>query len=162
MSEVKTRFNAPIPGQSLTGKLGTKSWEAPPQYTGIEEALDALWTTMSSPKEGFKITKMLEADIPVEMITNTILTAGFAKGKWNPDMILLMKPTVMKQIAAIGLANGLDDFEIKLPRNDMGDFMDDLEAMKSKRGIKEQVAGIEEPREMLGGAMAVGMEEEEE
>ena len=37
------RFDAPIPGQSLTDEPGNYPWEHPPQFASVEEATDFVY-----------------------------------------------------------------------------------------------------------------------
>jgi hypothetical protein len=90
---MRTRFSKPIPGQSLTATPGNSPWEKPPQFTNVDKAMDFLIDKMLNPKQVAKLNVLLERKVPLEILVQTILFAGFTEGKWTYDMmVLLAKP----------------------------------------------------------------------
>lgn len=101
-------FDAPIPGQSLTSEPGAMPYEKPPQFVKPEEAIEWMFDRMTTPKMAIKILALLESGASVEEVTRTLLFAGFAEGKWTPDVMLLISKPVMGMIFALGKRAGLD------------------------------------------------------
>ena len=83
------RFDAPIPGQSLTDEPGNYPWEHPPQYTDVIEASEFVWDRLHRPAFTEQVLAMLDAGIPVEALGRIIIFNGFMEGKWNPDLAFL-------------------------------------------------------------------------
>lgn len=93
--------NAPIPGESLTGKLGSANWENPPQFSTPEEALEYIWQKITKPKNVAKMSIVLETGVPVEAMARTIVFNGFVDGRWTPDVGLLIAPIVFNMVYVI-------------------------------------------------------------
>jgi len=91
----------PIPGSSLTNSPDNPyPWEQAPKYIELQPAIDALFLELSEPEAFHSIMDLIRNDVPVGDIAQVILTDGFQKGMWNPDlMLLLMEPTMYMIIA---------------------------------------------------------------
>lgn len=102
-------FERPIPGQSLTNAPEDKyPWEQPPVYTSVKEAREKIFLDMLEPQRIKGIQSLMMNKVPVNTIAEVILTEGFRKGKFNPDMMLnLLEPT-MYMIMAIGEKSGIE------------------------------------------------------
>lgn len=102
-------FERPIPGQSLTNAPEDKyPWEQPPVYTSVKEAREKIFLDMLEPQRLKGIQNLMMNKISVNTIAEVILTEGFRKGKFNPDMMLnLLEPT-MYMIMAIGEKSGIE------------------------------------------------------
>ena len=87
MSALENPFDAPIPGQSLTDTPGNYSWEHPPQFSKVDDA----------------VITLLGNNVPVEALVRMVLFGGFSEGKWSPDVAILLAEIVLKQIMAIGV-----------------------------------------------------------
>lgn len=101
------RFQAAIPGQSLTDTPGNMPWEHPPQYTDPKDALEFVYNQCMAPSNLKNILVMLKSDVPCEAIMRTILYTGFSQGKWTPDLIVLMAKPVLQLLVAIGKRAGI-------------------------------------------------------
>ena len=101
---LENRFDAPIPGQSLTDTPGNASWEHPPQFVKVDEAAEYIWDRLHDDKLLEQVIAMLKEGIPVEALARMVLFGGFAEGKWTPDLAILLAEIVFKQIIAIGMA----------------------------------------------------------
>ena len=101
---LQNRFDAPIPGESLTDTPGNAKWEHPPQFVKVEDASEYIWDRLHDEKLLEQVIAMLRDGIPVEALARMILFGGFAEGKWLPDLAVLLAEIVFKQIIAIGMA----------------------------------------------------------
>jgi hypothetical protein len=110
------KFNpatAAIPGQSLTGELGSKPWEKPAQFNDLDSAMDAVLPRLLDPDTGTKLMDLLEKDVSITSLVDTLLTSGFMEGKWTPDLAVLMAAPIyetlkeMAEIAGIKYRTGL-------------------------------------------------------
>jgi len=88
------RFDAPIPGQSLTDEPGNYPWEHPPQRASVEEALDEIYESMMEEQNMKRMFTLLRMGIPVEALVKVITFSGFIEGKYTVDVAKLLEPIV--------------------------------------------------------------------
>ena len=88
------RFDAPIPGQSLTDEPGNYPWEHPPQRASVEEALDDIYESLMQEQNMKRMFTLLRMGIPVEALVKIITFAGFLEGKYTVDVAKLLEPMV--------------------------------------------------------------------
>jgi len=88
------RFDAPIPGQSLTDEPGNYPWEHPPQRATVEEALDEIYESMMEEQNMKRMFTLLRMGIPVEALVKVITFSGFLEGKYTVDVAKLLEPMV--------------------------------------------------------------------
>ena len=88
------RFDAPIPGQSLTDEPGNYPWEHPPQRASVEEALDEIYESLMQEENMKRMFTLLRMGIPVEALVKIITFAGFLEGKYTVDVAKLLEPMV--------------------------------------------------------------------
>lgn len=109
-------FNAAIPGQSLTDSPGNAAWEHPPQFTNVRKALNYMYGQLLTKPHTAKLLTLLEQGVPAEAITKTVLFAGFAGGKWTPDLALLMARPTLAMVVALGKAADIKNMKIGLKK----------------------------------------------
>ncbi len=106
--KVPSRFSAPVPGESLTSAPRNMAFEHPPQFTDLEEATEFVWDQLNKRDNTLALLAMLDKQIPVDGLVNTILSSGFATGKWSPDLAILMTRPVVAMVMAIGKSADID------------------------------------------------------
>jgi hypothetical protein len=106
-AEFLTSGQAPIAGQSLTNDPESPlPFEKAPKFADVHEAAEFLWTKLIDEQTYVTMMRGLADGVPVMEVVQLILTQGFDKGLWNPDMMLmLIEPTAYMIIA---LAERLD------------------------------------------------------
>jgi len=132
-------FEGPVAGQSLTNSPDDKyPWEQPPEYTSVREAREKIFLDMLEPERLKGIQNLMMNEISVNSIAEVILTEGFRKGKFNPDMMLnLLEPT-MYMLMAIGEKSGIEPIVDSDGYDDNEDEEDVQKAMQSRNAmIKE-------------------------
>lgn len=132
-------FEGPVAGQSLTNSPDDKyPWEQPPEYTSVREAREKIFLDMLEPERLKGIQNLMMNKISVNSIAEVILTEGFRKGKFNPDMMLnLLEPT-MYMLMAIGEKSGIEPIVDSDGYDDNEDEEDVQNAMQSRNAmIKE-------------------------
>ena len=144
-------FDAPIPGMSLTHELGARPWQSPPQYTTVDEAVEYYLERMSTDEFMDQMADVLEMNVPVTTLANTIQLAGVMDGKHTVDVGMLVMPLLMEMIMLIGdnagvkYDNGLTD----VPDNTTKDTL--IEAvrkeMQQKINESEEEPEVEEVTE---------------
>ena len=113
--ELVDPFSKPIPGQSLTNDPDNPyPWESPPEFVNVNTAIDSIVMNMLSDEE--KLANIIEVlasgEIPIAGIAQIILEDGFRKGKYNPDLMLLLAEPLMVILMALAERAGIRDYEI--------------------------------------------------
>ena len=93
------RFDAPIPGQSLTDTPGNYPWEHPPKTPSIEEATDYVYESIMKPENMERMFTLLRMGIPIEALVKIITFSGFLEGRWTVDTAKLLEPIVAMMVA---------------------------------------------------------------
>ena len=89
-------FDAPIPGMSLTHELGARPWQSPAQYPTVDKAIEYYLERMSTDEFMDQIADVLEMNVPVTTLANTIQLAGVMDGKHSVDVGMLVMPLLWK------------------------------------------------------------------
>jgi hypothetical protein len=149
-------FDAPIPGQSLTAELGNRPWQNASQYSTVDEAIDYYMERMSSEEFMVQLADVLESDVPVTVLANTIQMAGVMEGKHTVDVGMLVLPMLMEMIMMIGDSAGikyndgmednnkpkvLTNYEKEIANVDLSD-RDAEETEEEEVDIKEEPKGL--------------------
>ena len=102
-------FEGPVPGQALTNAPDQAyPWEQPPEMTSVKEAREKIFLDLLEPQRLKGVQDLMLNDISVNAISEVVLTEGFRKGKFNPDMMLnLLEPT-MYMLMAIAEKSGIE------------------------------------------------------
>tara|TARA_Y100000361_G_scaffold151049_1_gene167738 strand:+ start:2246 stop:2797 length:552 start_codon:yes stop_codon:yes gene_type:complete len=101
-------FDSPIPGQSLTDEPGKWPWDKPPEMTDVDDAVAFIvGKVLDNPEAREQVEKLMMAGMPIESITNTLAFAGFAEGKWTPDVAELTKPPVSAFLVALAFESNI-------------------------------------------------------
>ena len=101
----------PIPGSSLTNSPESKyAWEQPPQFVELQPAIDALFIELTEPEAYHSTMDLVRNEVPIADIAQVILTDGFQKGMWNPDLMLLLIEPTMYMIIAFAEKAGIQDY----------------------------------------------------
>ena len=113
--ELVDPFSKPIPGQSLTNDPDNPyPWESPPEFVNVNAAIDSIVMNMLSDEE--KLANIIEVlasgEIPIAGIAQIILEDGFRKGKYNPDLMLLLAEPLMVILMALAERAGIRYYEI--------------------------------------------------
>tara|TARA_A100001391_G_scaffold169905_1_gene130856 strand:- start:32 stop:577 length:546 start_codon:yes stop_codon:yes gene_type:complete len=93
------KFDAPIPGQSLTDEPGNYPWEHPPKTPSVEEATDYVYESMMKPENMERMFTLLRMGIPIEALVKIITFSGFLEGRWTVDTAKLLEPIVAMMVA---------------------------------------------------------------
>ena len=95
-------LDAPISGQHKTSELGGRPWQQAPQYTTVDEAIEYYLDRMSSDEFTDQLVDVLEMDVPVTTLANTIQLGGVMDGKHTVDVGMLVMPLLMEMIMLVG------------------------------------------------------------
>jgi hypothetical protein len=97
-----SEFDAPVPGQSLTGEPKGWAWERPPRFVNIDEAAMFIWDKLHEQEQLERIIVLLDIGVSVDSLTKTIVFGGFVEGSYTPDVAGLLFPLVQRMIFSIG------------------------------------------------------------
>lgn len=109
-------LDAPVPGMSMTHELGARPWQSPPQQTTVQEAIAHYIERMQDDSLTEQIVNILQADIPVTTLANTIQLAGVMEGRHSIDTGMLVLPVIMEMIMLIADAEGIE-YQTGMERN---------------------------------------------
>lgn len=135
-------FEGPTAGQSLTNDPSNPyPWEKAPEMTSVKMATEKIFFDLLKEDNLTTVATLMSQKTPVADIANLLLTAGFQKGKWNPDMMLnLLEPT-MYMLMAIAEKAGIDPV---LTRDDADVIIEDDEdqALQDLQNSRQQVRNV--------------------
>ena len=100
-------FDSPIPGESLTAELGARPWQSPPQYPTVDEAMEYYLSRMAQEDFMVQLIDVLEMDVPVSALANTIQLSGVMQGLHTVDVGILIMPVLMEMIMMLGDTAGV-------------------------------------------------------
>ena len=155
-------LDAPISGQHMTSELGGRPWQQAPQYTTVDEAIEYYLDRMSSDEFTDQLVDVLEMDVPVTTLANTLQLGGVMDGKHSVDVGMLVMPLLMEMIMLVGdMANVKYDSGMDNPNK--GKTRDTLlksVKMKLQRQIDKKESMIFDDEE-LGKGMSDNEESDE-
>ena len=135
-------FEGPTAGQSLTNDPSNPyPWEKAPEMTSVKIATEKIFFDLLKEDNLTTVATLMSQKTPVADIANLLLTAGFQKGKWNPDMMLnLLEPT-MYMLMAIAEKAGIDPV---LTRDDADVIIEDDEdeSLQDLQNSRQQVRNV--------------------
>ena len=153
-------FDAPIPGQSLTDTPGNYPWEHPPKYSDFMEASTFIWNRLHQKESNKKILTLMQMGVPIESLTRTTLFGGFVNGLWNPDLAIMLAPTVAKMYVSIAQVANLKDITLDLPRKKMKNLVGEIMALKNTSSKKMESKTKKFEDDVVKGLMSRKSEEE--
>ncbi len=135
-------FEAPVAGQSLTNDPSNPyPWEKTPEITSVKIATEKIFFDLLKDENLTTVAGLMSQKTPVVDIANLLLTAGFQKGKWNPDMMLSLLEPTMYMLMAIAEKAGIDPV---LTRDDADVIIEDDEdeSLQDLQNSRQQVRNI--------------------
>lgn len=80
-----------IPGQSLTNDPDNRyEFEKAPEFTELRDALEFLFVSITEESKYPILMSYINQGIPIMEIVQVTLFQGFDKGRWNPDLAMLL------------------------------------------------------------------------
>jgi|11_taG_2_1085331.scaffolds.fasta_scaffold12090_3 hypothetical protein len=157
-------FDAPIPGMAMTGELGAKPWQNPPQFPTVEETLDYYMSRMATDAFEDNLIEVLKLGVDVATIANTMQTASVMEGVHTIDVGILVTPVIMEFIMLVADAAGIDyddgmTDEVEPTKAEIANILKEFKQMQSKGDtseptIEEPVVEEDTPEEEPTGLMA--------
>lgn len=85
----RSSFDTAIPGQSLTKTPGIYPWDKPPMLNTPDEVMDYFMDKFEQDDVADKLLSLVDAQIPISTIVDSLLLAGFSEGLMTPDVAIL-------------------------------------------------------------------------
>ena len=127
----RSRFDVAITGQSLTKEPKSYPWESPPKFTTPDEVMDYYFNKFDEDEVLFSLFAMLEAEIPVTTIVNSMIMGAFGEGMYTPDLGIIIAEELGLLIMVIAKEAGID-YKI-------GGENRTMEAIKTAARLKEKI-----------------------
>lgn len=99
---------APIPGQSLTIEPGNVPWEQPPLHAKVEDVLKFYIDKISKPDAMDDLLFLLEEEMPLRPLVESMLTVGVMEGIHTLDTAILVGPAIHEYIMDVAKTAGID------------------------------------------------------
>lgn len=100
------KFDAPIPGSSLTKEPGNSPWEQPPLYSSQEEVLGFYFKKFNDEDFIDDTMFLLERKMPLEVFVDSLTSVGVMEGYHSIDAKMLVAPQIHEYLKM--LAETLD------------------------------------------------------
>ena len=144
-------FEAPTAGQSLTNSPDTPyPWEGQPEITSVKVATEKIFFDLLKEDNLTTVATLMSQKTPVADIANLLLTAGFQKGKWNPDMMLSLLEPTMFMLLAIAEKAGInpvlnrEDSEVEIDDDDEEGADLDVQSVRQQRNKIPEGGGFKD------------------
>jgi len=136
------KFDAPIPGMSLTTEVGNRPWQQPPQYTSTQDVADYYMEKLTGEDFTDKLIEVADTGVPLTTIANTIQMSSVMQGIHSVDSGILALPIIMEMLLMIAEASGVD-YDSGLEKDTLKQPMEKYSMINKMKQFKE-----EEPVEM--------------
>jgi hypothetical protein len=144
-------FEGPTAGQSLTNSPDTPyPWEGAPEITSVKVATEKIFFDLLKEDNLTTVATLMSQKTPVADIANLLLTAGFQKGKWNPDMMLSLLEPTMYMLLAIAEKAGInpvlnrEDSEVEIEEDDQEGADFDVQSVREQRNKIPEGGGFKD------------------
>lgn len=101
-------FDAPIPGQSLTVKLGSRPWQKPPKLITIEEVMDFYLDKFENEDFIQAVVESMKLEIPLTATAQIMQLSGVMNGIHTADTGTLVTPVIIEAMRLVGDSAGID------------------------------------------------------
>ena len=125
--------------------MGSRPWQNPPSIAKADEAVEYYTEKLTDPKMAGELIVLMEEEIPLTVITNSIILSAVMEGVHTIDVGMLVSPYLMELMelvaeqADIKYVTGLDEKE----DNSI------LETLAANRGLKKAEEKLEEKEEIV-------------
>ncbi len=100
-------FEAPIPGQSLTGEPKARPYENPPRYNTPEEAIQFYMDSLTRQEVLDDLFLALEEGFPLNILVKSIVSTGVMEGIHSLDVSLIIAPAINEYILEVARGVGI-------------------------------------------------------
>ena len=104
---IEARFEAPIPGQSLTGEPRQYPWESPPELDKVEDVIKFYIDKLSSQEVMDDLFIALDEGFPLNILVKSILTTGVMEGMHPIDVSMIIASVLHEYILGAAKIQGV-------------------------------------------------------
>lgn len=101
-------FDGPIPGENFTADTKNFPWHRPPQYTNLDDCIDAIIQKILDEEASDSFLTMIEMGFTIVDVSQLIVQSGIGKGLWTTDMGILLAGPVAHILVIMARGYGLD------------------------------------------------------
>ena len=102
MDTLQGKMDRPIPGESLTNDPENPApFEQAPEMTTVNQACEYLWDKFTEPETYQAVLEAIAEGTPIMNLVQVVLYDGFTKGKWNPDLMLMIAEPATYMLMAL-------------------------------------------------------------
>lgn len=120
-------FARPIPGASLTSKLGKYPYENPPDMVEIEDVMNHYMSKLADQEVIDDIALICELGVPIKPIVKSLVTSQQMEGRHSIDAGLIVAPVLHEFIKQAVEATGIT------VKDDDRDYQKEAEAKEMQR-----------------------------
>lgn len=147
-SQTINLFEGPIPGQSMTADPNSQmAWDGPPEYTTLKDATEAVFMDLLEDENLTNVVNLMSQGTSIAGVTQMLLVVGYSKGKWNPDLMLMLVEPIMYILLAISEKFGLKDVVLYEGEEEDDDPLEDMSEeeveMVSQNALQQLIGGKE-------------------
>lgn len=147
-SEAINLFEGPVPGQSMTADPNSQmAWDNAPEYTTLKEATEAVFMDLLEDENLSNVVNLMSQGTSIAGITQMLLVVGYSKGKWNPDLMLMLAEPIMYILLAISEKFGIKEAILyEGEENDdepLEDMSEEEVEMVSQNALQKLIGGKE-------------------
>ena len=102
------KFDAPMPGESLTAEPGAMQYERPPDLNTDDEVMDFLFEKVSREDTYVTLMRMIDVGLPIVTIADQVLLSGASAGKWSLDVAMLTMEPLVLMLATLATRAGIN------------------------------------------------------
>lgn len=156
LEDVNSMFDAPIPGQSLTFELGSRPWQQSPQMATVDDTIEYYMERMSTDEFMNQLMDVLELEVPITSIVNTMQLNSVMEGIHSVDVGVLVSPLLVEMIMYMADMAKVD-YVSGLEKPDTSDTLAPTKVAKMMTKFKQDVEDID-----MEEKLSVKAQEEEE
>jgi len=138
LEDVTSMFDAPIPGESLTFELGARPWQQAPQMSTVDEVIEYYMERMSTDDFMNQLMDVLELEVPITSIVNTMQLNSVMEGVHSVDVGVLVSPLLVEMIMYMADMAKVD-YVSGLEKPDTSDKLSPTKIAKMMNKFKEEV-----------------------
>ena len=139
-------LNQPIPGESMSHKLGKYPFDNPPEIPSPVDAMQYLLENYLSNNNSDEVLKLIMAGVTLEALSNMIVKSFYMEGVITFDVAEIIKPAFMLHLLADARDEGVEDIRIFDDTN-ISEMSPEvfMEIKRELRGDEIPIELIEEP-----------------
>lgn len=101
-------FDGPIPGENFTADTKNFPWHRPPQYTNMDDAIEAVIKKVMDDESSDAFLTMIEMGFSIVDVAQLLVQSGVGAGKWSVDFGILLAGPIAHILVIMCRGYGLE------------------------------------------------------